>query len=267
MLSDSTVVRRVGRRYLRLDRRVAGYARLSPSILREFLTYTVVGLSGDAAAVDARAASLAHNIQKITEAKFRLAERLANDILARAESLEQGTSQHLCVLLAGDVVYGMAHDCPRPERSTGAMVKGSDIDLVVLTQDDLPADLVEQIDQLVYQWKYRLLINPSDREEVDYVVKPISRVREQAAFVDFKDMVACKILHESVRLAGSKELHDKALRVLEERGIPALLARMEEQAVIFREEAEKHLLARGEKALESEDSYLFYTSEETEEFD
>ncbi len=45
------VVRRVGRRYLRMDRKVEGYARLSPSILREFLTYSVVGLPGDQAAL------------------------------------------------------------------------------------------------------------------------------------------------------------------------------------------------------------------------
>ena len=38
------VMRRVGRRYLRLDQAVEGYARLSPSIRREFLNYTVVGL-------------------------------------------------------------------------------------------------------------------------------------------------------------------------------------------------------------------------------
>ena len=50
MLSPRLAIRRVGRRYLRLDRRVDGYARLSPSILREFLTYTVVGLADDPAA-------------------------------------------------------------------------------------------------------------------------------------------------------------------------------------------------------------------------
>ena len=36
--SSRLTVRRVGRRYLRIDRKVGGYARLSPSILREFLT-------------------------------------------------------------------------------------------------------------------------------------------------------------------------------------------------------------------------------------
>ncbi|MCJ7665513.1 MAG: hypothetical protein MUO59_02105, partial [Actinobacteria bacterium] len=39
--SEKILTETFGRRYLRLDRHVQGYARLSPSILREFLTYTV----------------------------------------------------------------------------------------------------------------------------------------------------------------------------------------------------------------------------------
>lgn len=267
LLSERIVLRRVGRRYLRLDRRVAGYARLSPSILREFLTYTVLGIASDVSAVEAKAAQLANRIQEITAAKLRLAERLASDVCDKVEALGRGLCHRVCLLLAGDVVYGMAHDCPRPERSTGAMVRGSDIDIVVLVEDDLPGDVVEQIDQLIYQWKYRLLINPSDREELDYVLKPLSRVREQSAFVDFRDMVACKILHEAIRLGGSERLHEEARAILSEKGIPVLLRKMEDDAAAFREAAEKHLLALGEEALTGDDVYLFYTSEETEEFE
>ena len=47
-------LRRTGRRYLRLDYAVDGYARLSPSIRREFLTYTLVGLPDQTAALAAR---------------------------------------------------------------------------------------------------------------------------------------------------------------------------------------------------------------------
>ena len=46
-LSKALTVQTIGTRYLRLDRRIDGFARLSPSILREFLTYSVVGLSDD----------------------------------------------------------------------------------------------------------------------------------------------------------------------------------------------------------------------------
>ena len=44
-LSKTLAIRTVGTRYLRLDRRIEDFARISPSILREFLTYSVVGLS------------------------------------------------------------------------------------------------------------------------------------------------------------------------------------------------------------------------------
>ena len=56
--ASGLLLRRTGRRYLRLDSAVAGYARLSPSIRREFLTYTLVGLARQQAALETRAAEL-----------------------------------------------------------------------------------------------------------------------------------------------------------------------------------------------------------------
>ncbi len=62
-----------GRRYLRLDRNVEGYARLSPSIRREFLTYTVLGLENQGPSIEARAQKLSEEVQQISRAKFDLA--------------------------------------------------------------------------------------------------------------------------------------------------------------------------------------------------
>src|SRR5450756_1129381 len=73
MLSERIEVRRVGRRYLRLDQRVEGYARLSPSILREFLTYSVVGLRDDQAALETKTEELAGRIRQISAGKLKLA--------------------------------------------------------------------------------------------------------------------------------------------------------------------------------------------------
>lgn len=267
MLSDRIAIRRVGRRYLRLDRKVEGYARLSPSILREFLTYTAVGFTDDATALAQKTAELAARIKAISEAKFRLAERLVADVCKRF--LPQGVNEEerFCVLLAGDVVYEMAHDAPRPERSTGTMVRGSDLDLVFLLDDEAPEHLRKELDEAVYQQKYRCLINPSVREEIDYTIKPLARVKEQASFDSIENMVPCKILEEAVLLYGSHRLYTAAREVLAERGIPEKLAEMERLAEVARREAEKHLLSHSEDALRSEDLYLFYTSEESEEFD
>src|SRR5665811_1909286 len=96
--------------------------------------------------------------------------------------------------------YQMAHDVPRPERSTGKMVRGSDLDVVVIVDDRAPEVLVKALDDAIYQQKYRYLINPSVREEIDYIVKRLDRLREQAEFDTFKKMVACKILQEGVLL-------------------------------------------------------------------
>lgn len=271
MRSERLVVRRVGRRYLRLDQKVEGYARLSPSILREFLTYSVVGLADDRTALDTRTEELAAKIRDISAAKLRLAERLVSEIGARVAEADKGLDtageDRFCVLIAGDIVYGMGHDAPRPERSTGRMVRGSDLDLVVIMDDTAPAGLAERLDDAIYQQKYRHLIHPSIREEIDYTIKPLARLAEQAAFDTFRHMVPCKILDEAVLLYGSDRLYRAAKALLAERGIPERLAAQEAAAVRSRELAERHLLSRDESRLCGDDLYLFYTSEESEEFE
>ena len=279
MLSRRIEARRVGRRYLRLDRKVEGYARLSPSILREFLTYTAVGLASDPAALELRAGKLANRIKEITAAKLRLARRLISEIGAQIVDSERvreratgpraevGAEDRFCVLVAGDIVYEMAHEAPRPERSTGRMVRGSDLDLVVIMDDEAPEELVGKLDDAIYRQKYRYLINPSLREEIDYTIKPLARVREQARFGDINDMVPCKVLDEAALLYGSERLYHAAKALLEESQAPAKLAVMEREAIESRERAEKHLLDRDQDSLSGDELYLFYTSEESEEFD
>jgi hypothetical protein len=271
MLTDRIVVRRVGRRYLRLDQKVEGYARQSPSILREFLTYSMVGLVDEPALLELKTAELADRIKQISTAKLRMAERFMSEIGARlmdgGDGDSSGKEERFCVLLAGDIVYEMGHDAPRPERSTGRMVRGSDVDLVVIMDDHAPQELIDRLDDAIYQQKYRYLINPSIREEIDYTIKPLARVREQAEFGTFKQMVPCKILDEAVLLYGSEDLYAAAKSLLDERGIPARLAALEEAAIRSRSQAERHLLSGDNRSVEGEDLYLFYTSEESEEFE
>jgi hypothetical protein len=266
VLSDRIALQRIGRRYLRLDRKVDGYARLSPSVLREFLTYTAVGPAGDQEALGRKAEELATRIKEITAAKLRLAKRFISDIGAQVGSTDSGENR-FAVLLAGDIVFEMAHEAPRPERSTGRMVRGSDLDMVVLLADDAPGELRQELDDAIYQQKYRYLINPSLREEIDYTIKALGRVREQVRFADIDDMVPCKILDESVLLYGSERLFRVAKALLDANHIPARLAAMEEDAVRSRDLAERHLLGRDQESLSGDDLYLFYTSDESEEFD
>jgi len=267
MMSQRLAVKRVGRRYLRLDSRIEGYARLSPSILREFLTYSVVGLVDDPARLELRTEELAAHIRNVSAAKLRLAHRIITEVGSRVSAEAGAEEERFCVLVAGDIVYEMGHDAPRPERSTGTMVRGSDLDLIVILDDRAPDGLEHQIDDAVYEQKYRQLINPSMREEIDYVIKPLERLREQAAFDTFKHMVPCKILDEAVWLYGSQSLFEAAKALLAERGIPKKLMEMEDAATRSRVQAEKDLLVGEAECIGGDLLYLFYPVEESDEFD
>ena len=266
MLSPRLAIRRVGRRYIRLDRRVDGYARLSPSILREFLTYTVVGLADDPAAMDLRKNELQAHIKDVSRKKLELARRIVTDIAAPFTA-DGEAEKPFCVVVAGDIVYEMAHEVNRPERSTGEMVHGSDLDIVVIVSDEAPGELVTQLDDAIYRKKYQDLKHPDFREEIDYIVKRFSKLCEQAEFDTFKRMVACKIFDEAVLLYGSGELFADGKALLRERGVIDRLRAMEQSAIRAREQREQHLLATDEQVLRREDLFLFYTNEESEEFE
>jgi hypothetical protein len=263
--SPELLVRLVGRRYVRLDRRVEGYARLSPSIQREFLTYSVVGLAAEPAAVDSRVRQIEGHIADVSRRKLELAASIMSDVVGPLVAEDDATSY--CVLVAGDIVYGMAHEVDRPERSTGAMVNGSDLDIVVIVRDDAPEALLDQLDGAIHKKKYQYLNSPVFREEIDYVVKRFSTVREQARFDTFKRMVACKILDEAVLLQGSPDLFEAAKALLAERGVVDELRELERLAIEAREDRERYLLKSDLAELRGDDLLLFQTDEESEEFE
>jgi hypothetical protein len=264
--SKKLIIKRVGRRYLRLDSRVNGFARLSPSILREFLTYSVIGLAVDPASISKKAREVSSHIEKVSKDKLDLAHSFVLNIQEQLGDKWRKEYQ-TCFVIAGDIVYKMAHDVPRPEQSTGRIVKGSDIDLVVVLEDRLPEEFVESLDDSIYQEKYRILTSPLFREEVDYVVKRRSRVREQVQFDTFKDMVACKILDEGILLHGSEAFFASIKALLHEHGVTEKLRDLKKRAEGFRKDAEEHLLYAGHDMAEDQSLYLFYTNQESEEFD
>jgi len=264
--SPKLQVRTLGKRYLRLDRHVDGFARLSPSILREFLTYSVVGLTNEPDLLEKRYQEVTGRIQEISRSKFELARRMVLEIM---EEFEDGLfpKHQICSIIAGDIVYDMAHDVPRPERSTGRLVMGSDIDLIVVVDDDLPQADIERLDKLIYQKKYRMLINPSIKEEVDYKIKRLGLIRNQALFDDFKHMVAIKILQEGLLLHGSKPLYDTIKKIIRENALIEKLDELERLAAVFRNKAEKFILENIFDKTKIKELHLFYSAEEFEEFE
>jgi hypothetical protein len=264
--SNHLAVRTIGRRYLRLDRKIEGFARLSPSILREFLTYSAVGLTRDQDALSRKADEVAAHIRHVSKAKLELAGNVFAAVLSGLEN-DVLIKEQACVLIAGDIVYEMAHDVPRPERSTGKLVKGSDMDLLVVVDDRFPKALMERMDETIYREKQNVLMAPHLREEIDYVVKDLGRVREQMEFDTFKRMVACKILQESVFLWGQQDLFKTIKSMLRDHGITGKLGKMEQHAAIFRRNAEATLLKEDPERIKHEGLYFFYPTEESEEFE
>ncbi|MBN1173289.1 MAG: nucleotidyltransferase domain-containing protein, partial [Micromonosporaceae bacterium] len=241
-------------------------ARLSPSILREFLTYSVVGVREDASGLDRRAERLQEHIRGVSDRKLALAKRIIDDITAPFAP-GSGVETRFCVVVAGDIVYGMAHDVHRPERSTGTMVHGSDLDIVVLVADEAPQELVTQLDDAIYKKKYQYLKNPAFREEIDYVVKRFSKLAEQAEFDTLKRMIACKIFDEAVLLYGNAALFDAGKILLADRRVTDRLRAMEQAAIEAREQQEQYLLATDAHTLRGDDLHLFHTDDESEEFE
>ena len=254
-----------GLRYMRLDYAVDGYARLSPSIRREFLTYTVVGLDSQREAVHARAAALEQEASRISHEKLDLAR---DSICMALSSLPDETRilQDAAFMIAGDITYQMAHRVPRPEKSSGQMVRGSDLDIIVVVSDSMPEKQRQALDDAIYRQKHYLLTHPDYQEEIDYILKPMERVRQQLAFDSFEHMVACKILCECQLLYGSPFLFDDLMHLVDLSGVRQKLDAMQAAAEATRNRSEEILLDPVATA-SCGASYLnlFFTREEGDE--
>ncbi len=73
----------------------------------------------------------------------------------------------------------------------------------------------QALDDAIYRQKHYLLTHPDHQEEIDYVLKPLAKVRQQLAFDRFEHMVACKILCECQLLYGSPFLFDEIMKLVE----------------------------------------------------
>jgi hypothetical protein len=261
--SEEIILRKFGRRFLRLDKQVEGYARLSPSIKREFLTYTVAGLKKDYRKIEKKLESLHSEIKNISRQKLELAEDIIEKIV-QCQKEPENVKNCACFIIAGDIIYEMAHSVPRPEKSTGILVRGSDLDIIAVTEN-MQEESIKELDSSIYQEKYYLLKNPSYREEIDYIVKDMDRVKAQLKFNDFKSMIASKILCEGKFLYGSRKIFEKIKKMIIESKIPEKLHIIEEKAVTNREKAESYLLKSSTEISEEDYLKLFYTRQEKEE--
>ena len=254
----------IGTRYVRIDRAVKGYARLSPSIRREFLTYTVLGVNGQCDTAEAKADALHENIRRISRAKLELARESMEAVTQILPEWPE-MADRVCFIIAGDIAYEMGHAVPRPEVSTGRMVQGSDLDIIAIAENGVPKKMLRALDDAIMKKKYYLLMQPNYQEELDYLVKDIARVREQLAFDTIPHMIAGKILQESMFLHGSEDMFRKVKGLVSEYGVDSKLEELKRQAEKDRQDAEHSLLDSATPQSNSAVMHLFYTSEEGDE--
>ncbi len=257
------LVKRVSKRYLRFDKNVKGYARLSPAIQREFSTYSVIGLRRDKDAVEEKALELKKRIEEISREKFATAKTA---LIRGIKNLKEARyiKENACFIIGGDVPLLMAHEDPRPEFSTGMMVSGSDLDIVIVTSNDFSNECLNTLDVAVRDIKYTLLNQPHKKEEIDYIIKPLSKVKSQAEFDTFEHMVACKIIAESKFLFGDMDIYHEILDIMDKNDVPAKLKLKEIEAIKNRDFAWNYLLEKGTMS-RSEYIRLFTTTDEFNE--
>ena len=263
--SEDIVIHTIGSRYLRLDKNVEGFARLSPSVFRELSNYSVIAGIDQEDAAREKANRLHQEIIEISRGKFELAGMIMEDVISSQYHAED-VREKACFILAGDVAYEMAHREARPEFSTGKLVNGSDLDIVIV-YDGLSEGAAKNLDTTVYNRKCTYLFNPAFREEIDYIIKDLAKVEIQLEFDCFESMVASKILDEGKFLCGNYELFSRIKKMLVDRGIPGKLEAMRQRASEERENAKRQLLALDERVIQDPElAQLFYTTSEREEF-
>jgi len=147
MLSNRLTVRRVGTRFLRLDRKVDGYARLSPSILREFLTYSVVGLAEDPAGLDRKADEVLAHVRTVSRAKLALATGLVAG--ERAQVHAEEVALGVLPVPGGAGLHGgqlVADPALLQQRLSGVEQRGASVDEYALLEDLAGHHLLEVVE-------------------------------------------------------------------------------------------------------------------------
>lgn len=258
-------IRNCARYYLRYDITRGNELRLSPSILRDFLTFSLVYLPTQSVESVEAGTRLANEFRMISLRKLGLARRA---LLRLDPELQETLIQNCVVFLSGDIAYYLAHDTPRTHKDLGTPIRGSDLDIVCVTNKQADPDKIRRIESQLLTVKKLYLLTPSIREEMDFIVKPIERMLEQLAYRDIHEKIASKILYESYFLMGRVDMYDSFIKHLQISGARAKIERDFEIALSERKEtiAKIRALSLDDLANDAQVSSLFYASQERLEF-
>ena len=261
--SQSFLISHFASYYLRYDITREDQVRLSPSILRDFLSFTLFGLPGQREQMIERQGSLSNMHREISREKIALAQSAMKAVFLK---LTRETRSQLCAFIAGDLAYFLAHNEPREHAASGEMVKGSDVDIVIILSDALPEDVKETIDAEMVRLKSIYLRHPDYRQEIDFITKRQSVMERQFGYGDIHDKIASKIAYESMFLGGSLTLYMEVREAMSHLGVDKLIEADFDHALKDRKNAMRKLLHVDASNIDDEMRSLFYFSQERVEF-
>lgn len=254
------------RYYLRYDILRENQLRLSPSILRDFLTFSLIFQPHQRTQALESSALLSNKHRIISRQKIRIARQA---ILSIDEETRQTLSDNACFFISGDVAYFLGHSVPRIHPEYETQINGSDVDILIIYNNHVDADLIATAEEQMLKFKARALRDPQVGEELDFLFKPVSKMFSQLAYRDIHDKIASKILYESFYLFGRMDLYERLLFELEVSGAKAKIEADFETALSERKETFRkifELSSKAENNLDSEIESLFYFSQERLEF-
>jgi hypothetical protein len=264
-VSRSIRIRNCARYYLRYDITRDNVLRLSPSILRDFLTFSLIYLPGQTVEAVEAGTLLANKFRAIS---LRKLSRARQALLALPPDLQAELTAHCVVFLSGDIAYFLAHDTPRNHKTLDVPIKGSDIDIVIVANNRADPTAMKQIEDELLKIKRQFLLSPTIREELDFIVKPVDRMIDQLAYGDIHQKIASKILYESYFLMGRVDIYESLLKNLEMSGTRARIEADFETALMQRKSTIEKILALvpEESVKDAEVASLFFASQERLEF-
>ena len=253
------------RYYLRYDVTRGNQLRLSPSILRDFLTFSLIYLSEQVVDIVEAGTILANKFRTVSLEKLSWAREA---LLQLDDDLQDVLNQHCVVFLSGDIAYYLAHETKRTHSQLGVEINGSDIDIVIVTNRGAPADKIARIESQLLTVKKIYLSTPHIAEELDFIVKPIDTMLGQLAYRDIHQKIASKILYESYFLMGRVDIYQMLMRHLKLSGTWERIEQDFEIALGQRKDTVAKILAlEPDASTEDEEvASLFFASKERLEF-
>ena len=263
--SNQIRIQNCARYYLRYDITRDNMLRLSPSILRDFLTFSLIYLPEQGVAVVEAGTRLANRFRRISLRKTSLAREA---LLRLPQELQDEINKNCVVFLSGDIAYFLAHDTVRQHSTMNVPIRGSDIDIIIINNLEADPQRIADIGTELLKIKRIYLASPDIREEIDYIVKPIGRMIDQLTYQDIHQKIASKILYESYFLMGRVDIYQSLLRHLTVSGARDKIESDFDSALLERKQTIGKIM--GLSHLESEQdgnvNSLFYASQERLEF-